>query len=109
MGWACPRPHARTSSSGLPGDVVEQRNGVMYVNDRRLIEPYLNTERDTRSLGPWPVEAGHVFVMGDNRLHSDDSRSDLGQIPIDHIVGRAFIVLWPPGSFGGLADGQRTS
>ncbi|MDP9344026.1 MAG: signal peptidase I [Actinomycetota bacterium] len=92
---------------GVPGDVVEERDGVMYVNGKRLVEPYLNKQRDTRTLGPWRVEAGHLFVMGDNRVNSNDSRFGLGQIPIDHVVGRAFIIIWPPSRFGGLAGGLR--
>jgi len=92
---------------GLPGDVVEERQGVIYVNGQRLVEPYLSKQRDTRTLGPWPVEPGHVFVLGDNRVNSNDSRFGLGQIRIDHIVGRAFIIIWPPSRFGGLAGGLR--
>jgi signal peptidase I len=92
---------------GLPGDVVEERSGVIYVNGKRLVEPYLNSERDTRSVGPWRVEAGHLFVLGDNRVNSNDSRFGLGQIPIDHVVGKAFIIIWPPSRFGGLAGGLR--
>ncbi len=80
---------------------------MIYVNGKRLVEPYLNKQRDTRTLGPWTVPAGDLFVLGDNRVHSDDSRFDLGQIPIDHVVGRAFIELWPPSRFGGLAGGTR--
>jgi len=91
---------------GLPGDVVEERDGVIFVNGKRLVEPYLNKQLDTAS-GQWTVEAGHVFVLGDNRTHSDDSRFDLGQIPMRDIVGRAFIEVWPPTRFGGVADGTR--
>jgi signal peptidase I len=96
---------------GLPGDVIEQRQGVMYVNGNRLDEPYLTTPRggDNRTQGPWTVKKGHVFVMGDNRPNSNDSRvsqrsGGLGQIPFDRIVGKAFVIIWPPGDFGGLGD-----
>jgi signal peptidase I len=74
---------------GLPGDVVEERDGAIYVNGQLLEEPYIDTTQpDTRTLGPWHVEAGHVFVMGDNRVNSNDSRFGLGQIPLRDIVGK---------------------
>jgi signal peptidase I len=92
---------------GLPGDVVEERNGVIFVNGKRLVEPYLNKQRDTRTLGPWTVPAGELFVLGDNRVDSNDSRFGLGDVPIDHVVGKAFIIIWPPSRFGGLAGGLR--
>jgi signal peptidase I len=92
---------------GLPGDVVEERSGAIFVNGKQLIEPYLSKVRDTRTLPPQRVEAGHLFVMGDNRTNSNDSRFGLGQIPIDDVVGRAFIIIWPPSRFGGLAGGLR--
>jgi signal peptidase I len=90
---------------GLPGDQIEQIRGVIYVNGDRLDEPYLTRPRggDNRTQGPWTVKEGHVFVMGDNRLNSNDSRfGELGQIPFDRIVGKAFVIIWPPGDFGGL-------
>ena len=96
---------------GLPGDTIESRDGVVYVNDRRLDEPYLAEGMLTGdpANGSNPeiqrqvVPDGRVFVMGDNRDNSHDSRyADRGPIPIDSIVGRAFVLVWPPTKMGGL-------
>jgi signal peptidase I len=96
---------------GLPGDVIETRDGVVYINDRRLDEPYLpeGTLTGDPSNGNNPeierqtVPEGTVFVMGDNRANSHDSRyADRGPIPIDTLVGRAFVLVWPPGDLGAL-------
>lgn len=96
---------------GLPGDTIESRDGVVYINDRRLAEPYLPdgvATGDTTNGSNPPIERqvvpdGTVFVMGDNRANSHDSRyADRGPIPIDAIVGRAFVLVWPPGKMGGL-------
>ena len=96
---------------GLPGDIIETRDGVVYINDRRLEEPYLaeGTVTGDPSAGNNPgitrqrVPEGTVFVMGDNRANSHDSRyADRGPIPIDSIVGRAFVVVWPLSSISGL-------
>ncbi|MDP1820289.1 MAG: signal peptidase I [Acidimicrobiales bacterium] len=90
---------------GLPGDVIETRDGIVYINGKRLEEPYLSdgVTTDSPPIERKKVPEGHVFVMGDNRDNSADSRyANRGPIPIDTIVGRAFIQVWPPGDVGGL-------
>ncbi len=96
---------------GLPGDVVESRDGVVYVNDRALDEPYLaegtvtGDPQDSRNpaIERQTVPEDHVFVLGDNRSNSADSRYPYrGPIPIDTIVGRAFVLVWPIDDIGTL-------
>jgi signal peptidase I len=78
---------------GLPGDQVEIRDGKVYVNSQPLDEPYLNQE--TRgNLAARVVPPLHIFVMGDNRRASNDSRS-FGPIHMDNIVGKAWLSYWP--------------
>jgi signal peptidase I len=88
---------------GLPGDTVELRNGKVYVNGQRVEEPYIHN-RGAQDFAPTVVEPGKVFVMGDNRPNSQDSRSALGQIPLGKIVGKAFVLLWPPSRIEWLSD-----
>jgi signal peptidase I len=73
---------------GLPGDVVEERNGIMYVNGVPVDVPQPPEHPDTRTLGPWTVEAGHLFVVGDNMVDSNDSRFGLGQVPFGDVMGK---------------------
>jgi signal peptidase I len=79
---------------GLPGETVEIRDGVVYVNGAELDEPFIKERtypgRDAKVTVP-PL---YVFVMGDNRTHSNDSRS-FGPVPIDNVVGRAWLAYWP--------------
>lgn len=86
---------------GVEGDTVTGRDGDVYVNGERLDEPYLVDKVRTFPFEPFEVPDGMLFVMGDNREASDDSRN-FGPIPADTVVGRAFVVLWPPSDFSGL-------
>jgi signal peptidase I len=88
----------------LPGETIEVRGGRVFVDGKRIDEPYVNEERDRSDYGPFTVPEGHLFVMGDNRPNSQDSRSTLGPIPRDKVVGRAFILIWPPSHFEWLSD-----
>ena len=72
---------------GKPGDVLELADGQLYRNGERLDEPYIKEEMNAFVGGVWQVPDGHVFVMGDNRNHSDDSRS-IGYIPLNHVLGK---------------------
>jgi signal peptidase I len=88
----------------LPGETIEIRNDVVYIDDEPLDEPYL-TQAARASNGDFPaqvVPADSLFVMGDNRGNSADSRFGLGVVPFDKVIGRAFVVIWPPSHLGGL-------
>ncbi|MDQ1426832.1 MAG: signal peptidase [Acidimicrobiaceae bacterium] len=84
---------------GLPGDRIEGRDGVVYINGQPLKEPYLPPGTTTASLPLQTVPAGQYFVMGDNRGNSKDSRF-IGTIPKNLIVGRAFVRVWPLSGIG---------
>lgn len=86
---------------GLPGDVVTIEDGIVAVNGVELDEPYV-VNTDDRSFGPFEVPEGQLFVLGDNRPNSADSRFGLGYIELEHVVGRAAFVLWPFDHAGGL-------
>ena len=81
---------------GLPGETVELIDGVVHVDGQPLDEPYTGPE--TRDFPPITVPEGHYFVLGDYRGNSRDSRFGLGTIPDDNVVGRAFLIIWPPGA-----------
>jgi signal peptidase I len=91
---------------GLPGDTVEIRDHTVMVNDKPVTEPYLSQQvLDTMGdYGPVTVPDGELFVLGDNRGNSSDSRV-IGFVPERNVVGRAFVIIWPPGDAGGLASG----
>lgn len=86
---------------GLAGETLRSIDGVVYIDGRPLEEPYLEPGVITSSLNEITIPEGFVFVMGDNRGSSHDSRF-FGPIEADSIVGEAFVRLWPLSSFGGL-------
>ncbi|NNE95670.1 MAG: signal peptidase I [Acidimicrobiales bacterium] len=84
----------------LPGETVEGRDGTIYIDGQLLVEPYLDDE-PFGDFGPTTVPADEVFMMGDNRDQSLDSRR-FGTISEDRIVGRAFFLFWPFDRMGTL-------
>lgn len=102
IGLATPQSEFIKRVIGVPGDVVEGKDGAVYVNGVRLDEPYLKQpELPIGPFGPVEVPDGALFVMGDNRRASQDSRF-FGPIPIDDVVGKAFVIIWPPSRAGGM-------
>jgi signal peptidase I len=99
---------------GLPGETISSRGGHVYINGKRLNEPWLPpaSADDTGALpgdphpqfnlpGPVKIPPGEYYVMGDNRTDSEDSRF-FGPIPGSLIVGRAEFVAWPLSHIKGL-------
>jgi signal peptidase I len=95
---------------GVGGDVVDVRDdGLVYVNGTRLREPYLyavdGVPQATIAGSPdrhtWTVPAGELFLMGDHRMNSADSRA-FGTVPIAQVIGRAWLRYWPIDTFGVL-------
>jgi signal peptidase I len=85
---------------GLPGDSVAIEDGVLVVNGRRQAEPYADPDAiDSVYFGPVRVPAGSVFVLGDNRADSLDSR-DFGAVSRRELMGRVQVRLWPPARWG---------
>ncbi|MGE0794938.1 MAG: signal peptidase I [Acidimicrobiia bacterium] len=79
---------------GLPGDVIEARDGIVYIDGKPLEEDYVDAGDRTENLPAQTVPEGELFVMGDNRDNSEDSRV-FGPIDEDTVVGRAFVRVWP--------------
>ena len=97
---------------GLPGEALEIRSCVVYIDGVQVEEPYLNLEQTSQiepsarcgshtDMAPVVIPENMVFVMGDNRVQSFDSR-DFGPIDIDKVRGRAFVVIWPASAWAWL-------
>jgi signal peptidase I len=92
---------------GLPGDKVEYRNDTLYINGKAIDEPYLDEYKKDVIDGPWTepftlkeltgqetVPEGELFVMGDNRRYSKDSRH-IGTVPMEKVLGNTSVIYWP--------------
>ena len=87
---------------GLPGDTIQVKNDVLYVNGERRKEPYINKDPGFQPpFGPVTVPKDHYFMMGDNRGNSEDSRY-FGPLPAKNIEGEAFMRFWPLDRIGWL-------
>lgn len=80
---------------GLPGDKVTIRNGILIINDQPVSQKEWNIVWDNTNYGPKVVPQGQYFFLGDNRPSSYDSRF-WGFVPKSKIIGKAFIIVWPP-------------
>lgn len=84
---------------GIPGDRIEIKDGVLYRNDRKVDEPYINSRIEDGNYGPVVVKKGTVFVLGDNRHRyaSRDSRyENVGLVPMKLLDGKVELILWRP-------------
>jgi signal peptidase I len=96
--FAAPEPYIKRVV-GLPGEVVTITDGKVYIDDVFMQESYIQSSFYTD--GSWQVPVDEVFVMGDNRNNSSDSRS-WGTVPLDNIMGKALFVYWPIEQWGAL-------
>jgi len=87
---------------GLPGEMVEIRQGMLYVNNKSVPEPYVPPQyEDSSDFGPVRVPKDSFFVLGDHRISSNDSRV-FGPVASQYIYGRAVFAYWPVDHFGSL-------
>ena len=91
---------------GVAGDQLRLKDGTVFINGVELAEPYLKpgskTEPEVEGEDSWDIGPGEVFVMGDNRLDSRDSR-DFGVVQTSEIIGRAWLRFWPLDTLGILS------
>ncbi|UOF91892.1 signal peptidase I [Fodinisporobacter ferrooxydans] len=83
---------------GRPGDTILFKNGILYRNGKQVSEPYINGPMVPGDFGPYKIPQGDLFLMGDNRNVSKDSR-EIGPVKISQVIGRAEVVVFPFSKF----------
>ncbi|MFQ6121780.1 MAG: signal peptidase I [Dehalococcoidales bacterium] len=86
----------------LPGDTVEVKEGIVYVNGSQLNEPYIKSP-PSYTLEQQKIPENKYFVLGDNRNNSDDSHNGW-LVPHQNIIGKAWLSIWPPDKWGLVPD-----
>ncbi|HEX4863876.1 MAG TPA: signal peptidase I [Acidimicrobiales bacterium] len=86
---------------GLPGETISAHDGVVFIDSRKLSEPWLPKGETTGSFPPMLIPHGEYFMMGDNRGDSADSRI-IGPVTDKLFIGRAFVRVWPLSRLGGI-------
>lgn len=96
---------------GLPGEHVMIEDGVLYIDHEPVEQPFLEQSSENHHFysvntadytlededgNETRIPEGYLFVLGDNRHNSTDSRHDLGLVPIDEVVGKTHLIYWPP-------------
>jgi signal peptidase I len=80
---------------GLPGEEVSERDGFVFINGKPLNEPYVRLALRDHQTGSWRVSPNHYFLLGDDRVHSCDSRV-WGPVPRSSLIGPVMLTYWPP-------------
>ena len=83
---------------GLPGETIEIKTGIVYINDSQLDEPYIE-DLSSHSFQRQKIPNNEYFILGDNRNNSDDSRAGW-TVPRQDIIGKAWLSIWPPSKWG---------
>lgn len=86
---------------GLPGETLEIRNNHVLIDGEPIDEPYLEPSTNMADYPPVTLRADEVFMMGDNRNNSSDSRR-FNAVSLEHVVGKAFVRIWPADRWSGL-------
>ncbi len=94
---------------GVPGDTIEVADGQVFLNGKILYEPYIKDGWTNMPIEETKVPDGCLFVMGDNRLNSADSRdSRIGLVSTDLVMGKAVVRLFPISKIGGIYKNYTT-
>ena len=101
VGLSTPKSEFIKRVIALPGETIQIEDGTLMIDGVPLVEDYLQPLLRMPDFGPETVPPDFMFVMGDNRNSSQDSRF-FGPIPMDDVVGKAFTIIWPPSNWTGL-------